>query len=405
MSSSAGASGSGPFAGGSSSGERRASFWCHECQARTTARAESQDLCCFTCGSGFIEEMSDDRLDVDDDSFIDDDDDDDFDGSMMPLDPIIETLLSAALQPQRGGGGGSGAAGSRQTSGWTRRRRSRGQLGAGQPRVVMGDQFLQMLLSNLGGVHFGAEGRVGGFVPVLPLYGNPGDYAWGRGGLDAVVTNLLNQMEGAGPPPMQPDSIIQIPKIKITPDQVEAKLQCSVCWDDFSVGEEVRKLVCDHIFHDNCIVPWLQLHATCPVCRKPQQEPDDDEARGSSAQAASANDLFGPILGAAAAAAASSPSTSTAQSSTSAAAGRGPSTATAPEAAGSLGSTISTVLNHYFGLHIPSTSSSAASSSSSTTSASTASGPNTSTTSGDQTNRGSSSRPDRNDSFRDMDLE
>jgi hypothetical protein len=60
----------------------------------------------------------------------------------------------------------------------------------------------------------------GGFVPVMPLYGNPGDYAWGRGGLDAVVTSLLNQMEGAGPAPMPTDNIGQIPKVKISKSQV-----------------------------------------------------------------------------------------------------------------------------------------------------------------------------------------
>jgi len=51
---------------------------------------------------------------------------------------------------------------------------------------------------------------------------------------------------------------------------IENKLQCSVCWEDFTLGERVRKLNCDHLFHTDCIVPWLGLHGTCPICRRPQ---------------------------------------------------------------------------------------------------------------------------------------
>ncbi len=47
----------------------------------------------------------------------------------------------------------------------------------------------------------------------------------------------------------------------------DSSAQCSVCWEDFKVGESVRQLVCDHLYHELCIVPWLEIHGTCPVCR------------------------------------------------------------------------------------------------------------------------------------------
>lgn len=37
------------------------------------------------------------------------------------------------------------------------------------------------------------------------------------------------------------------------------KLQCSVCWEDFTIDEKVLKLACDHMFHRDCIIPWLEL--------------------------------------------------------------------------------------------------------------------------------------------------
>ena len=54
----------------------------------------------------------------------------------------------------------------------------------------------------------------GGGIPMMPLYGNPGDYAWGRGGFDSIVTQLLNQMDGTGPPPMSENNIKSIPTVK-----------------------------------------------------------------------------------------------------------------------------------------------------------------------------------------------
>lgn len=52
------------------------------------------------------------------------------------------------------------------------------------------------------------------------LVGNPGDYAWGRENFDAIVTQLLNQIESTGPPPLAKEKISEIPVVYISQEQV-----------------------------------------------------------------------------------------------------------------------------------------------------------------------------------------
>lgn len=51
-------------------------------------------------------------------------------------------------------------------------------------------------------------------------------------------------------------------------DEASVQLGCSICTEDFKMGEDVRVLPCKHQFHPACIDPWLiNVSGTCPLCR------------------------------------------------------------------------------------------------------------------------------------------
>uniref|UniRef100_A0A3Q3DQ25 RING-type E3 ubiquitin transferase n=1 Tax=Hippocampus comes TaxID=109280 RepID=A0A3Q3DQ25_HIPCM len=102
-----------------------------------------------------------------------------------------------------------------------------------------------------------------GVGPWGVLHSNPMDYAWGANGLDAIITQLLNQFENTGPPPADRDKIKNLPSVLVTEEHVASGLECPVCKEDYSVGENVRQLPCNHMFHNDCIVPWLEQVRDC----------------------------------------------------------------------------------------------------------------------------------------------
>ncbi|KAH6812912.1 hypothetical protein C2S51_021930 [Perilla frutescens var. frutescens] len=63
-------------------------------------------------------------------------------------------------------------------------------------------------------------------------------------------------------------SIDALPTVKISKKHVRSDCTCAVCKERFELGSQVIKLPCKHLYHSDCIVPWLQQRSSCPVCRQ-----------------------------------------------------------------------------------------------------------------------------------------
>ncbi|XP_015247396.1 RING finger protein 11a isoform X1 [Cyprinodon tularosa] len=53
-------------------------------------------------------------------------------------------------------------------------------------------------------------------------------------------------------------------------DPSEKKVkECVICMMEFEYGDPIRFLPCLHIYHLDCIDPWLMRSFTCPSCMEP----------------------------------------------------------------------------------------------------------------------------------------
>jgi len=93
------------------------------------------------------------------------------------------------------------------------------------------------------------------------------------GAVDPTFEEITNLFDTGGSKGLLADSVEKIPKFTITRDcHIDAtgdEVSCSVCLQDFQLGETVRRLPhCQHMFHVPCIDTWLVRHGSCPLCRR-----------------------------------------------------------------------------------------------------------------------------------------
>lgn len=268
------------------------SYWCHMCAAAVSPAGDEAEIKCPHCHSGFLEEMGTARS-----ATAADDGDiavpEAYPGADRPSSIWAHAILSTVdssvrrrrnrRQPEVSGG---------DVHEWddhefTRRRRrvtaflrllqelrerqlQRLEVAAGV--ALEGDQLTPFGRSLFIGAA-GDGGRAGEHGVAL------GDYFLGPG-LDALVQQLAEGDAGRhGTPPAKKEAVEAMPTVEVASGNGDDTANCPICLEDYAAGERAREMPCRHRFHANCIVPWLEMHSSCPVCRF--QLPADDDNKNS----------------------------------------------------------------------------------------------------------------------------
>ena len=80
-----------------------------------------------------------------------------------------------------------------------------------------------------------------------------------------------------GNPPASKKAVDTLDKVTVTEDNIKCLRKdsniidndhsCSVCKDIFEIQQNVLYLPCKHVYHEDCILPWLKERNSCPTCR------------------------------------------------------------------------------------------------------------------------------------------
>ncbi|WOL13790.1 hypothetical protein Cni_G22569 [Canna indica] len=98
-----------------------------------------------------------------------------------------------------------------------------------------------------------------------------------------VLVGQLADHDGEirGSPPAAKSVVENLPTVVLTKeDSANIDTVCAICKDEIIVEDRLKRLPCFHHFHEGCILPWLGMRNTCPLCRFELLTDDSDyEAR------------------------------------------------------------------------------------------------------------------------------
>ncbi|XP_073293165.1 probable E3 ubiquitin-protein ligase RHC2A [Primulina huaijiensis] len=235
-------------------------FWCYRCNR--FVRVLTQDsISCTDCNGGFVE-----VVDTPSRSLLSD-------SRRHPFPAASRNLDSSSGRP-----------GPALSSRLRRSRMSGGDRSPFNPVIV------------LRGLNEGGDGREaaagggtgfelyyddGAGLGLRPLPASISEFFLGSG-FDRLLDQLA-QIEVNGiarierNPPASKAAVESMPTVEISGQHIGLESHCAVCKEPFELGAEAREMPCNHLYHQDCILPWLSLKNSCPVCRH-ELPTDNDNA-------------------------------------------------------------------------------------------------------------------------------
>ncbi|KAK4762750.1 hypothetical protein SAY86_008518 [Trapa natans] len=212
-------------------------YWCYQCACFVSAWTWTQNgpISCPYCHSGFIEEREEVPFDII--------------SREIPLPDSPRLML-----PDRSG------------NHHRRRRMTTRERSPYNPVIVLRGPTSQSDSERNTFEFYYYDGNGAGLRP-LPT--SMSDFLIGSG-LDRLLEQLEPEITGLDRPdnPRASKAAVEsLPRIEIGPDQARSELHCAVCTDAFELGTEAREMPCKHLYHSDCILRWLWMRNSCPVCR------------------------------------------------------------------------------------------------------------------------------------------
>jgi len=199
------------------------SYWCYSC-TRFVHIQEHNDVVCPRCQGGFVEKVQ------------------------AGHSPAVSLIADGATRRQ----------------GFRRRRRNAGTHSPFNPVIVLRgpgeDEESSFEL------YYDGDDGAG----LRPLPSTMSEFLLGSGFdrlLEQVSQIEINGFGRSENPPASKAAIESMPTVQIAESQVVTETHCAVCKEAFELGALAREMPCKHLYHSDCILPWLSMRNSCPVCR------------------------------------------------------------------------------------------------------------------------------------------